>query len=268
MPAYRFAFIILLCLGAAPLGADEAEEGGLALARAVQERPDGKTAVARATLTLTEFGRGSRVHELCVYLLRRGLDRPWSLLRITAPPEVAGIGLLTLNHADAEPDQWLYLPALDRSRRIPAVRSNGRFAASDIWYEDLRHQPVEQEHHRLLGQEEIDGIVAEVLESVPVDPLRSSYSKRVSWIDPQALLALRIDYYVGGRDDPVKRMEVLRVQPVGGYWTVFERSITDLESGHTTHLALDEIAYNVSLPFTFFSLQTLENPAAELPCRP
>jgi hypothetical protein len=256
--------VLLMALAAGlALAGPEAEEQGERLAQAVYDRPDGKDMSVRAVMLLTEHGRSPRVRELHTYRLRRGPEQVWSLIRFTSPADVNDTGLLTLDHAGAETDQWLYLPALDRARRIPSARKGGRFVGSDFYYEDLRDRTPDMDHHRLLGDEELDGRPVQVLESVPVDPDNSVYSRRLSWIDSERLLPLRVEFFVAGRDEPAKRLQVHAVEQVQGYWTVMDSTMTDLQSAHETQIAVEAIQYDRGLPFTFFSRQTLEDPARE-----
>ncbi|OOG27247.1 outer membrane lipoprotein-sorting protein [Thioalkalivibrio denitrificans] len=247
-----------------------AEDGaGKRLAQQVYNRPDGDDMTTRGTMVLEEQGRSPRVRQMITYRLDVGYGEVWTLIRFTSPSDIADTGLLTLDHADGSSDQWLYLPALDRSRRIPSARKGGRFVGSDIFFEDLQDRKVDMDHHRILGDEEIFGVPTRILESVPVDPGNSTYGRRVSWVHEQSLLPLRIDFYAPGRDDaPVKRMEVHRLEQVQGFWTVMDSTFTDLGSGHSTRVVVDEALYDRRLPQSLFTSQSLEDPARERVHRP
>lgn len=218
-------------------------------------------------MILLEKGSQPRVRDMYVYRRDAGEDAVQSLIRFVSPPDIEGTGLLTLDHPGEETDQWIYLPALDRSRRISSSRKGGRFVGSDLYYEDLRNRPVDQDTHRLLGTETLMGVEAQVLESVPVDPDNSVYGKRVSWIHPQTLLPLRVDFY-DKAGEPIKRSVVHRMEKVQGYWTIMDSTMTDLETGHRTRLEVGRIAYDRNLPAELFSREVLEDPARERAYRP
>jgi hypothetical protein len=246
-------------------------EGGAGerLAHQVYNRPDGDDMSTRGTMVLEEEGRAPRVRQMFTYRLDVNDGEVWSLIRFTAPSDIANTGLLTLDHADGSSDQWIYLPALDRSRRIPAARKGGRFVGSDIYFEDLQDRKVEMDRHRILRDEEVFGVPTRVMESVPVDANNSTYGRRISWVHEQSLLALRVDFYAPGNDDvPTKRMEVHRLEQVQGIWTVMDSSFTDLTSGHHTRVVVDAVAYDRGLPESLFSSQALEDPARESDYRP
>lgn len=256
-------FLALATLSA-PLRADEA---GLALAQRVYDRLDGQDAASSGRMILLESGGSPRTRAMHSYVLEKPGGETWSLVRFSAPEDIAGTGLLTQDHASADSDQWVFLPALGKTRRIPGDRKGGNFVGSDLFYEDLQDRKPAMDSHRLLGTEKLQGQDCHVLESVPVAADNSVYSKRVSWIHPQTLVALKVEFYQG-KPQPTKRLEVIKLAKVQGFWTVMESKMSNLESGHHTRIALSKIAYDKGLPDTLFSQQALEDPARDAQWRP
>lgn len=257
---------LALMLGFA-IGA-HADEAGMQLAQRVYERPAGKDSTAILTMTLTESGHSPRVRKLFTYQRRPKLGELQVLTRFTDPADIAGTGLLTLDHVNAESDQWIYLPALDRVRRISASRKGGRFVNSELYYEDLRERKPKQDQHRILGRETLGGVACDILESIPVEADNSVYLKRVSWIDPASLLPMRVDFYEKNLNTPSKRIVVNKHGKVQGYWTVLDNVITDLASGNQTRLVTSKILFDRKLPAQLFSTQTLEDESVEEDYRP
>lgn len=248
--------------------AEAADDAGQQLAQRVYDRPDGKDAVSQGVMALIDPGHEPRIRQMYVYRRDAGDGSVDSLIRFTSPPDIENTGLLTLDRAGDDTDQWIYLPALDRSRRIASSRKGGQFVGSDLYYEDLRDRPVDKDKHVLRGQEEIAGVRCDVLESVPVDADNSVYGKRVSWIHPQTLIALRVDFYPKHGDEPIKRSEVHRIENIQDYWTVMDSTMTDLKTGHKTRMSVDKIVYDQDLPKDLFSQQALEDPARQRSYRP
>lgn len=244
-----------------------ADEAGRELAQRVYDRPDGRDASTAARMILSEEGSQPRVRDLYLYRREAGDDAVASLIRFTSPSDIANTGLLTLDPRDEETDQWIYLPALDRSRRIVSSRKGGRFVGSDIYYEDLRDRSVDQDTHRLLGTEELMEAEVKVLESVPAQSDSSVYGKRVSWIHPQTLLPLRVDFYDKG-EKLIKRSIVHRIEKIQDYWTIMDSTMEDLSSGHETRIVVEQVAYDRDLPDELFSLEALEDPVREQAYRP
>ncbi len=241
---------------------------GTELAQRVYDRPDGTDQVTYGTMTLIEPGRSPRQRQLYTFRREAAVGEMYTLIRFVSPADIENTGLLTRDYPDGSTDQWVYLPALDRARRIAADRKGGRFVGSDLFYEDLQDRKVDQDQHRHLGMDTLHDVAVERLESIPTDPNNSVYSKRLSWIHPETLIPLRIDFFSPGDTEPSKRLEVHRIEPIQGYWTVMDSTMTDLNSGHQTRMTVERIRYDQGLPDALFSQQALTDPAREQPYRP
>lgn len=250
------------------MGPALADESGTALAQRIYDRPDGRDSTALTTMTLTEAGRNPRVRKLISYRLKRKPGESAVLSRFTEPADIAGTGLLTLDHVSADSDQWIYLPAMDRVRRISGSRKGGRFVNSEYYYEDLRERKPHQDQHRILRRETLNSVVCDVLESIPVDAGNSVYLKRVSWIDVATLLPVQVEFYEKSPQEPSKRMQVKKSAKVQGYWTVLDNTVTDLASGNQTRLTIDKIIFDRRLPAQLFTTQALEDESVEEEYRP
>jgi len=249
-------------------GATHGNEAGIALATRVYNRPDGNDAASRVHMILSEKGHKPRYRKLYTYQLDKDNGESWTLLRFTEPADIKNTGLLTYNHPGKDNNQWIYLPALDRARRIAASRKGGRFVGSDLYYEDLQKREVDKDNHRILGNGKVGGIPTIVLESTPVDSDNSVYSKRVSWIHEKTLIPLRVDFYKAGSKKPVKRLKATRIKKIQGFWTVVDSTVTDLKSGHQTRLVTKAIVYDQSLPDSLFGRQALSDKSLEENYRP
>ncbi|MBP7469292.1 MAG: outer membrane lipoprotein-sorting protein [Thauera sp.] len=260
----------LACLGAGLLigSAAQADEAGLALAQRVYDRADGKDASSVVTMSLIAEGREARERSMVLYRASATDGEVSTLIRFTGPADIAGTGLLTLDEADGESNQWIYLPAMQRVRRVDSNRKGGRFVNSDYYFEDLRDRKPTMDTHRVIGQETIAGVACDVLESVPVEAGNSVYLRRVSWIDPASLLPLRVDFFEKDAEQPSKRLEVVVRDQVQGYWTVMDSTMSDLRSGHRTRLVVERIAYDRGLPTRLFSSKALEDERGEKEFRP
>ena len=241
---------------------------GTALAQRAYDRADGRDVTTRAVMILTEKGHSPRQRNLFTYAMDRGKGERWSLTRFTKPADIAGTGLLTKDYPGGDSDQKLYLPALDKIRRIVSSRKGGRFVGSDLYYEDLRDREVDMDHHRLAGKGKAGGQVCDILVSTPVDPDNSVYSKRISWIHPKTLIPLRVDYYKKGEKKPIKRLKVRKLKKIQGYWTVLDSIMYDLKTGHKTRIATKSIKYDQGIPAALFTDQALADDSREKRFRP
>jgi hypothetical protein len=228
--------------------------------------PAGETSLL--TMSLTEKGREPRLRQMVTFRLDLKPGNVATLIRFTAPADIEGTGLLTLDFANKDSNQWIYLPALDRVRRVDSNRKAGRFVNSDYYYEDLRTRTVEKDEHRIIGSEVIGGVNCEILESTPVDADNSVYIKRLTWVDSSTMLPMRIDFFEKRADQPSKRWLMLKKARVKGFWTVMDSSLTTLANGHQTRLTVEQILYDRRLPASLFTTQTLADESAEEDFRP
>ena len=249
---------------ASPALADEASD----LAQRVYDRPNGRDLTTLGRMVLTEKGRAPRIREIVTYRLDKSGGETANLIRFLDPEDIAGTGLLSIDKADGSTDQWLYLPALDRVRRISSDRKGGRFVGSDLYFEDLQERKPTKDRHRLLGKQTENGILCEVLESVPLDEDDSVYRKRISWVDPATAIVQRVDYFEKDASTPSKRWLLRNKKRNQGYWTLTDSRMIDLGSGHETRMVIDTALYDQKLPAKLFTSQALADESLESEYRP
>ena len=268
---YPRTFLHLICclalallLGAPGAHADEASD----LAQKVYDRPNGRDLTTLGRMVLTEKGRAPRIREIVTYRFDKSGGETANLIRFLDPEDIAGTGLLSIDKADGNTDQWLYLPALDRVRRISSDRKGGRFVGSDLYFEDLQERKPSQDRHRLLGKQTENGILCDVLESVPRNADDSAYLKRIYWIDPATAILQRVDYFENDLAKPSKRWLLRGKKRNQGYWTLTDSRIIDLSSGHETRMVVDVALYDQKLPAKLFTSQALADESLESEYRP
>lgn len=252
------------CMASPAVLADEASD----LAQRVYDRPNGRDLVTLGRMVLTEKGHAPRIREIATYRLDKSGGETANLIRFLAPEDIAGTGLLSIDKADGSTDQWLYLPALDRVRRISSDRKGGRFVGSDLYFEDLQERKPTKDRHRLLGKQTENGILCEVLESLPLDEDDSVYRKRISWVDPATAIVQRVDYFEKDANVPSKRWLLRNKKRNQGYWTLTDSRMIDLTSGHETRMVVDAALYDQKLPAKLFTSQALADESLESEYRP
>ena len=113
------------------------------------------------------------------------------------PRDVKGTALLTHSHADGNDDQWLFLPALKRVKRISSSNKSGSFVGSEFSYEDLSSPEVAKYTYKWLSDEKCPGaddLDCFVIERFPTDK-SSGYKRQVSWIEQKTYRGYKIDYF-------------------------------------------------------------------------
>jgi hypothetical protein len=160
------------------------------------------------------------------------------LLRFLAPRDVENTALLTWEARDGDDDQWLYLPATRKPKRVAASGKKNRFMGTDFAYEDLRPENLPANRYVLVGTEVLDGAECVVVESVPATDRHAGdtgYSKRKQWIRKDNLVTVK------------------RVNVTGAVWRANEVEMQDVQHGTKTVLLIESRRFNVGLSDAFFT---------------
>ena len=182
------------------------------------------------------------------------------IIVFTTPRDIRGTALLT--HSKIEPaddDQWLFLPAIKRVKRISSSNRTGKFVSSEFSYEDLGSQEVADYDHKFIRDEPCPGaeeLTCFVTESYPKNP-RSGYSKRVAWIDQDHYRLYKIDFY-NRRGEHEKTLTFSGYkQYLNQYWRADLLRMENRQTGKSTDLVWDDYQFRTGLDEGDFSSQVL-----------
>lgn len=196
MKFFTMLFVSLIWLAIPPFAlAETAEEKGLAIAKEADLRDTGWVdQVADLTMLLKNKQGEQSSRSLQVKSLEVSGDGDKSITVFDSPKDIKGTAFLSFTHALAPDDQWLYLPALKRVKRIASANKSGPFVGSEFAYEDLTSQEVEKYTYKWIKDEVIDGRETFVVENYPSYE-NSGYTRRVTWIDKEMYQPLKVDFY-------------------------------------------------------------------------
>jgi len=121
-------------------------------------------------------------------------DGDKSISIFDSPNDVKGTAFLSHTHVEKADDQWLYLPALKRVKRIASNNKSGPFMGSEFAYEDITSQELAKYTYTWLKDELYEGRDSHVIERIPTYK-HSGYTKQIAWIDKTMLQPLKIDFY-------------------------------------------------------------------------
>jgi outer membrane lipoprotein-sorting protein len=256
----------LLAPGAAPAAEPVALEelSGPEIVRKINEKPDGESLSQELRMELTSRSGEQRVREAGMFRKDFGADRK-TILLLREPKNVKGTGFLTFDYAEAQrdDDQWLYLPALRKVRRISAADRGDDFLGTDFSYEDVKNGSklvLEDYDWKAAGTEEAAGVRCYVLEGTAVSPevaAELGYGRVRIAVDPAAWMPRRYEIWdVAG--NPLKTVEVTDIRAVGGIWTAHELLATSHKTGHRTRFVFSDVRYDVELVDDLFDQSALE----------
>lgn len=175
--------------------AESAEEKGLAIAKEADKRNTGwKDQTANMKMILTNRQNQTSIREIRIRSMEVDNDGDKSMSIFDTPPDVKGTAFLSYTHALKSDDQWLYLPALKRVKRISSRNKSGPFMGSEFAYEDIASQEVEKYNYKFIRDDEYEGRKVFVVERYPAYKY-SGYTKTVTWIDKEMYQPLKIDFY-------------------------------------------------------------------------
>ncbi len=248
--------ILLLAVVALAGPAPAADPSALDVMKKQREVHRVKDEEERQTLKLVSKSGASKERKLVRYLLSGGGDLDKILVRFLAPRDVENTGLLTWEGKDGNDDQWLYLPAVKRPKRIAASGKKNRFMGTDFAYEDLRPENVAVNRYALVGSEAIDGADCFVIDATPATERQaadSGYSRRRIWVRKDTLVTVKREYY--DKQAKLEKVEHHRkqVNVTGAVWRANEVEMHDVQNGTRTVITVETRVVNKGLKDDFFT---------------
>lgn len=190
----KMRLLCCLVLGLAVF-ASTPEEEGLRVAKLVDEANHGFVGeYSEMEMVLVNAHGDKTTRKMITQVKEKKNDGDMSISIFQWPADVKGTKMLTWSHKTGDDDQWLYLPALKRVKRISSRNKSGSFMGSEFSYEDLGSQEVEEFTYKLLEETNVEGRQVWKMERYPVSK-KSGYSKELVWMDKEYNNPTRIEYY-------------------------------------------------------------------------
>ena len=254
----RPALVLVLawiCLPIAHTLAQEetAEAKGLRIAREASARNDGfGNFIAGMTMVLRDRHGRESVRQMRFKVLEVPGDGDKSLFVFDQPRDVRGTALLTHAHINSQDDQWLYLPALKRVKRINASRRSGSFMGSEFSYEDMSPQEVEEYSYKYLRDEPCGELTCTVTEQVPLDR-KSGYSRKVVWQDTDELRVWKMELF-DRKNSHLKTLTFANYRRyLDRYWRAGEQTMANHLTGASTVLKWTGFRFRTDLDDSEFT---------------
>ena len=236
----------LLCLffglSAGPLGA--AELSGRDIMQKVKDRDDGNNVVMDMSMVLIDAKGNKRERSLRSFR-RDAPDNPkdtQSIMFFVSPANVENTGFLTYDYDDGskDDDQWLYLPALKKVKRIAAGDKSGSFMGTDFTYADMSSPDLDDYDYELMKEVDVNGHKAWQILATPnseAEIERTGYTKSVIFVRQDNLVVVRsVNWVREGNKN--KFMEVKELQQIDGIWTPTEVTMTTKKGKQTEHASI------------------------------
>lgn len=173
-------------------------------------------------------------------------DGDKSLAIFDHPADVKGTAFLSYTHAKKADDQWLYLPALKRTKRISSANKSGPFLGSEFAYEDISSQELDKYSYQYINEEKAEGRDSYVIERKPTYK-NSGYTKQIVWVDKEYYQPNRIDFYdrKGALLKTLTFHEYKRY--LGKHWRSGRMEMLNHQTGKSTSLLWQNYQFKVGL---------------------
>lgn len=242
--------LLPLLLLLALLGAAQAQpfSNGQEVMDAVADRPAPSTTIATMTMTVTAASGHALSREMQIWASE---DGPKQLIKFLNPADVRGSGFLVVEQADGSSESLLFLPALDRVRRVAGGQRQDAFFGSDFSYEDISGLSGDLGSDFSYELLEVQDGPTYVVEGRPTASADTSYERIVYFVPEAQLLPERIEFYRGGQ--LVKLMTIGAFSQVGDYLMPSEIRMETVAAGSFTTIVQTGFELDTAIPDEVFS---------------
>ena len=243
-------------------------QSGLEIMQKVLDRDDGDNIITNMQMQLIDKNNHKRIRDMKTFSKDIGEDEK-KLIFFLSPSDVKNTAFLTYDYANDEKDddQWLYLPALNKTKRIPASDKDSSFMGSDFSYSDMTEPVLSDYTFKILktsvvkrksGNEKVWQVEVTPKNQEVID--ETGYLKSVAYVRQDNYMVTRAKYWLkkAGR---VKYMDVRKVEQIDGIDVATITTMTTKKGKRTIHktiLIQSDVKMNQNLKEEMFTTRTIE----------
>ncbi len=232
-----------------------AQMSGKEIMEAVYHNPTGDDVQGQLEMRLINKQGNTRVRELQRYIkTENNVEK--TIMFFLNPADVRNTSFMNWSYSDGrDDDQWIYLPALKRIKRISSDSKSDYFMGSDFTYDDMGDRHPDDDKHTLVKEEVLEGQNCYVVESVSKDP-SYMYSKTITWVMKDNYLGLKREFY----DEDGRLLKILRIKDfkkISGYWVILHTEMHNIQKDHRTEIIFSEIQINKGIPASKFTERSM-----------
>ena len=255
------SLFVLIALWASP---SALALSGREIMQKVNDREDGDNQISDMEMVLIDRQGKKRSRTIRSFRSDKGKDSQ-SLMFFLSPADTKNTGFLTYDY-DAEgkdDDQWLYLPALRKTKRIAGGDKSGSFMGSDLNFSDLSRPDLNDYNYKVMKETEVDGQKTWQIQAEPKTPdvaEESGYSKSVVWVRQDNFVMVRAVRWVH-KSRRLKYFQVKELKQMDGIWVATKVQMVTKEGKTTIHgtlLNLSNVKFNQKMEEGMFSIRRLE----------
>ncbi len=251
MKTMKFKGIAIALFLMASIAAN-AQLSGREIVKRAYNLPSGDDQTSQLTMTLINKSGQTRVRKIQQYTKDFGSVEK-SIMFFMSPADVKNTSFMNWSYDDEnkEDDQWIYLPALKKVKRISSDSKSDYFMGSDFTYDDLGDRKLDADVHKLLREETVNGHACYVVESVSKDE-DYMYSKTITWIRKDNFVGMKKEFY-DEDGELLKTLSIKEVKKISGYWIITHSVMQNVQNNHKTIIKLSNISINTGVPASKFT---------------
>ena len=258
------AVINLVLVGSAQTSTDNSSLTARQIMEKVDARDDGDRSTIDMEMVLIDKRGKQRTRNIRSFAMTKNERDEYSLMFFISPPDVRDTGFLTYDydHDDKEDDQWLYLPALSKTKRIASSNRSDSFMGSDFTFADMTRRNLNSYDYTLMGEEEIDGQVTWQIQSIPnnEDEIEETgYTKSILFVRQDNFVVVRSVNWMKKRDH-FKYFDTKVLKEIDGIWVQTEVHMTTKKAKKTLHktvLRRNNVKFNQDIDEEMFTVRRL-----------
>lgn len=237
-----------------------AEMTGYDIVKKSDEIPTPKTSSSTATLTIHSKKGNDRIREV-IMKSKEYEDVTKEVIVFTTPKDVAGTGYLMFDYEEdgKDSDNWLYMPAMKKTRRIASSGSEGEgsFMGTDFTYEDMGDRSINKDEYTLLGEETVNGTACYKVEAVSKAHTEKD-PRRIVYIGKEDFLLYKAEFY--DRQNTLHRvLECSDFTTIDGFKSAKTMKMENVQSGTWSLIQTKDVVYNASdIDDSLFTVAALE----------
>lgn len=259
--AFTLAASLPLLCHAAPFDISNIPDAdkGLSIATEADKRDTGFVSTeSNMKMTLRNRRGDESIRQLRSRVLEVENDGDKSLTIFDDPADVAGTAALTYTHGLEPDDQWLYLPALKRVKRISSKNKSGPFMGSEFAFEDIGSQAIEKYSYEYLREETCGDLNCFVIKLTPLYKF-SGYTRQIAWVDTEELRTVKVEFY-DRKNALLKTLESSEYQQyLGQYWRPGKLDMQNHQTKKSTTLQFSDYKFQTGLTPRDFDKNALKS---------
>jgi len=253
MKTKKIQLVLMAILIAAPtLIFSQVKITGLQIIENVYNRETGNDMQGDLTMSLINSRGDQRVRKIKHFVKDFG-NMEKKIMFFVSPADVRNTSFMNWSYDEAgkDDDQWIYLPALKKVKRISSDSKSDYFMGSDFTYDDLGDRHPTEDNHKLLREETVDGENCHVVESIPKDN-EYMYSRTVTWIIKDKWIGLKKEFF-DEDEELLKTLTVKKYEKIKTYWTILSSEMFNVQKDHTTKMELANVKLDTGIPVNKFT---------------